>query len=221
MGNIKHIIFDFDGTLANTWPVMFHACVSVFEKYDNRTLVIEDLYEMTGPTELRIIHQYLGDRDKVDAAVEDFVAHYEEQHEELVERDEAITDLLADLQQSGVGLALFTGKSRRTLDISLAKLGWNIPFSHIVTGDDVENSKPSPEGIHRIMDKLGWSREHTVFVGDSNDDMQAGRDAGVRTFAARWMSMVQDKDYRVPPERAFENLEDFRSYLAQHGVQFN
>ncbi|MBN2980214.1 MULTISPECIES: HAD family hydrolase [Cohnella] len=216
MGSIKHLIFDFDGTLADTLPVMIRALGNAFRKHDGRELDFGDFNRMSGPSELGIIRLHLQRQEFADAAIEEFVAEYELYHEEMVEKNEEIASLLRDLHDAGAGLALFTGKSRRTLDISLAKLGLALPFDRIVTGDDVAKSKPSPEGILQILDALGWNREDTVFVGDSNDDMRAGRDAGVRTFAAQWMPTVQAKEYPIPPERVFASLGEFRSYLAEH-----
>ncbi|WP_138752286.1 HAD family hydrolase [Paenibacillus sinopodophylli] len=213
MSTVKHIIFDFDGTLADTWPVMYMAVAGVFRRHDSREITIEDIYAVAGPTELQIIERHLQNRDQVEQAINEFLSDYEQHHDELVERSESIVELLAALRKAGFGLALFTGKSRRTLDISLEKLGWETKFDHIITGDDVEKRKPSAEGIHRILDKLGWSREHTIFVGDSNDDMQAGQEAEVRTFAAQWMSIVQDKHYRTQPERIFSDVDDFRAFV--------
>lgn len=213
MNEIKHIIFDFDGTLADTWPAMFQACAAVFLKHDNRKVSMEDLYAMAGPTEPQIIEQHLVNRDCVEIAVNEFLLDYEQHHEELVERNTAIVELLCSLQQAGIGMALFTGKSRRTLDISLDKLGWEISFDKIVTGDDVKKRKPSAEGIYQILNELGWSREHTIYVGDSNDDMQAGQESGLRTFAAQWMSVVQDKHYHIEPEQIFIDVNDFKKLV--------
>jgi len=210
---IKHIIFDFDGTLADTWPVMYQVIAGVFQRYDGRQVLIEDMYALAGPTELQIIEQHLSNREQVEAAITEYVAEYEERHEELVERNTAIADLLVFLQQLGIGIAMFTGKSRRTLDISLDKLKWEVRFDMIVTGDDVEKRKPSAEGIHQILSELGWAKDETIFVGDSNDDMLAGHEAGVRTFAAQWMAVVQDKHYRIEPERIFDEVEAFKKFV--------
>lgn len=216
MKEIHNIIFDFDGTLANTWPLMFDACKRVFNRHDRRDLTIEDLYLMAGPTEIAIIEKHLANRESVEAAVQGFLADYEQYHEELVEKDESILKLLRDLSHADIGLALCTGKSRRTLEISLEKLEWDVAFDRLVTGDDVDKPKPSPEGIVQIVNELKWNPENTIFVGDSNDDMQAGNAAGIRTFAARWMNFVQDKEYRIQPELAFASIEAFRTYIAKH-----
>lgn len=215
MNNIKHIIFDFDGTLADTWPVMYQVISGVFQRYDGRQVLIEDMYALAGPTELQIIEQHLSNREQVEAAITEYVAEYEQRHEELVERNTEIADLLVSLRQSDIGIAMFTGKSRRTLDISLDKLGWEVSFDKIVTGDDVEKRKPSAEGIHLILNELGWAKGETIFVGDSNDDMLAGQEAGIRTFAAQWMAVVQDKDYRVLPERIFNEVEAFKQFVLE------
>jgi len=214
MDAIRNLIFDFDGTLADTLPVMGHAFANAFRKYDNRELNFGDFNRMSGPTEFGIIRLHLKNKELAETAIEEFVADYERHHESLVRKNDEIAALLRDLKQAGAGLALFTGKARRTLDISLAKLGLELPFDKIVTGDDVTRSKPAPEGILRILDALGWSREDTVYIGDSNDDMRAGHDAGVRTFAAQWMPNVQARQYAPAPERVFASIGEFRAYLA-------
>jgi HAD superfamily hydrolase (TIGR01509 family) len=168
-----------------------------------------------GPTELVAIERNLTNREHIAAATEAFLAEYEAAHEAMVERNEDIVEILRELRASGKGLALFTGKSRKTLDISLTKLNWQVPFDYIVTGDDIIQPKPSPEGIEQILGAMKWHREETVFVGDSLDDQLAGRDAGILTIAAGWMNMKQDSHEHIPSERVFEQLSSFRAYLAE------
>lgn len=173
-----------------------------------------------GPSEIEIIRRTLINQAASEEAIEFFLADYEKNHEAMVEHNQEIADLLHDLQDAGIGLALFTGKSRRTLDISLAKLDWNVSFDKIVTGDDVIRSKPSPEGIEQILDSLKWNREETDYVRDSSNDMLAGRDAGIRTLAAQWMTIVQDQEYKATLNQQFHTLDSFRSYLANRITSF-
>lgn len=77
----------------------------------------------------------------------------------------------------------------------------------------MKKRKPSAEGIDQILNELGWPREHTIYVGDSNDDMQAGDEAGLRTFAAQWMAVVQDKHYQIEPEQMFSDVDEFKKFV--------
>lgn len=48
---IKAVLFDFDGTLANTLPICYYAFQNVFKKYDNRELSTNEISAMFGPSE--------------------------------------------------------------------------------------------------------------------------------------------------------------------------
>jgi pyrophosphatase PpaX len=219
MRRIKNVIFDFDGTLADTLPVLLHASKKIFLHYDRREISQEEFRSFFGPTELVIIEKNLLNRDHVVEAVESFIKEYDDVHDSMVEQDLEIERMLHELHETGIGLALFTGKSRRTLNISLAKLNWQIPFDYIVTGDDVSHSKPSPEGLEIILDALQWNREETIFVGDSNDDQLAGKGADIQTIAAGWMKMKQDRHDHIAPERVFVDLKSFKAYLDEYIVR--
>jgi pyrophosphatase PpaX len=64
---IKAIIFDFDGTLADTLPVCFSAFQAVFRKFDNRELTPEEIKAMFGPSETGIIRRNLINTDHENA----------------------------------------------------------------------------------------------------------------------------------------------------------
>ncbi len=74
-------------------------------------------------------------------------------------------------------LAIFTGRTRRELQHTLARFGVEEYFRRIVTHDDVERSKPAPEGLLRILD--GRDPASAVYAGDNVDDALAARRCGI------------------------------------------
>ncbi|WKB34645.1 HAD hydrolase-like protein [Terrilactibacillus sp. S3-3] len=58
------VLFDFDGTLADTLPLTFHGLKSVFRTFDDRAMDNDDILSMFGPTEDGIIERHLQNRDK-------------------------------------------------------------------------------------------------------------------------------------------------------------
>jgi HAD superfamily phosphatase len=74
-------------------------------------------------------------------------------------------------------LAILTGRSRRELEHTLDRFGVERYFRRIVTHDDVEQSKPAPEGLLRILD--GRDPGLAVYAGDHVDDALAAQDAGI------------------------------------------
>ncbi|WP_042220652.1 HAD family hydrolase [Oceanobacillus manasiensis] len=210
---MKAILFDFDGTLANTLPVAYYAFQQVFHMYDGKELTDEDVRNMFGPPEPEIIRGNLQHTDK-EKAVDRFLEIYEQHHEALVKPDQEITDMIKTLKERGYKLAIITGKSRASLGISLKALemneGW---FDSIVTGDDVGNAKPHPEGILNTLRDLNIEKSEAMFIGDSNADIEAGKRADVFTIGVQWLPEFQTSEFTGEPDRIYKKVSDFTCSL--------
>ncbi len=214
--SIQAVLFDFDGTLADTLPVSFSAFKAVFKQYDNREVTNDELVAMFGPTEEDIIGGNFKDKASVLQGIHDYYSLYEKGHfEEDFQHDQGIMDLLHLLKGQGVKLAVITGKSRRAFEISTGALNMTDFFDITITGDDVDRPKPDPEGIHKALNILGLDPADAVFVGDSNADILAGKAAGLRTYGVRWLSTFQSLVYDVSPDGIFSNVDEFRELLAK------
>lgn len=204
---IKAIIFDFDGTLADTLPVCFLAFESVFEKFDNREVTSEEIKAMFGPSETGIIRDNLKNNN-YDEAIELYYEIYRDRHENLVQNNEDINTLLKRLKTNGYKLGIVTGKARRSLDISLDCLGLDNFFDVIITGDDVEFPKPHPEGINKALDYLDVLPNEAVFLGDSDADIMAGKQANVLTIGVHWLPNYQTIDFNVQPDEVYSSINE-------------
>lgn len=182
----KGIIFDFDGTIADTLPVCFYSFNEIFKRYDQRDLSSEEIMQMFGPSEIGIIRQNLKAAQQIEQAIEDYYSHYDQAHNELVRVDPDMVELLRGLQQDGLKLGIFTGKGRRSFDISMSKLQLAPFFEASITGDDVMKPKPDPEGIDKIIELMSLDKDQVLLVGDSNADIESGNRAGIDTVAISW-----------------------------------
>lgn len=204
---IKAIIFDFDGTLADTLLVCFLAFESVFEKFDNLEVTSEEIKAMFGPSETGIIRDNLKNNN-YDEAIELYYEIYRDRHENLVQNNEDINTLLKRLKTNGYKLGIVTGKARRSLDISLDCLGLDNFFDVIITGDDVEFPKPHPEGINKALDHLDVLPNEAVFLGDSDADIMAGKQANVLTIGVHWLPNYQTIDFNVQPDEVYSSINE-------------
>jgi len=202
------VIFDFDGTLADTLPVCFLAFESVFKKFDNREVTSEEIKAMFGPSETGIIRKNLKN-NKYDEAIELYYEIYKERHKNFVQNNEDINALLSLLKTMGYKLGIVTGKARRSLDISLECLGLHNIFDVIITGDDVEFQKPHPEGIFKALEYLNVFPNEAVFLGDSDADIMAGKQANVLTIGVHWLPNYQTIDFKVQPDEVYRSINDF------------
>ena len=89
-------------------------------------------------------------------------------------------ELLADLKRRGVKTAVFTRNSRVSVEAACRRHG--LAFDAVVTRE-THRPKPSPDGIRHLMETFGAEAAETVVVGDYRFDIEAGRNAGVRTIA--------------------------------------
>jgi HAD superfamily hydrolase (TIGR01509 family) len=216
--SIQAVLFDFDGTLADTLPLSFHAFQAVFQQYDHREVTRDELVAMFGPTEEDIIGGNFADPSSVPQAIEDYYSLYEQGHFGEFQNDGHIVELLQALKAQGMKLGVITGKSRRAYQISAGALDLDRFFDISITGDDVVKPKPDPEGIHSALRTLGIAPSNAVFVGDSNADILAGKAAGLQTYGVRWLSTFQSQAYDVPPDGVFDSVDEFRKLLKLNSI---
>jgi pyrophosphatase PpaX len=215
--DIKAILFDFDGTLADTLPVCFLAFKSVFKEFDDLEVSTEEIKEIFGPSETGIIRENLRNTD-YEKAIELYYKIYRDQHDNMVEKNEAIYSLVWQLKTNGYKLGIVTGKARRSLDISLENLGLNNIFDVIVTGDDVKFPKPHPEGINLALEELGLSNKEAIFLGDSDADILAGKQANVHTIGVHWLPNFQTIEFSVQPDEVLRDISEFLPFILETKV---
>jgi len=215
---LKAIIFDFDGTLANTLPICDVAFQHVFKQFDDKDLSSEEIRAMFGPSETGIIRENLLHTHK-EQAIELYYEMYEEHHNAFVEPNSEIDNLISYLKEAGLKLGIVTGKARRSLDISLKALQMENMFDVIVTGDDVEKPKPHPEGVHKALSQLEVQHSEAMFIGDSNADIHAGIQTNVFTAGVHWLPDCQTVDFSIEPDAVFYCVSEFREFLKK-GVPY-
>lgn len=210
----KTIVFDFDGTVADTLPICFYAFQQVFRTFDARELTEEEIQAMFGPTEVGIIKQNLSNQSQISNAISHYYQSYQEKHTEYVHPFTQLHELLKDMKKSGYQIAIFTGKGRRSLDISLNQLGLNGLFDLRVSGDDVTHPKPNPQGLYIIMKELGSQPQEMLMIGDSDADIEAGMRANVQTVRVDWLSSVSSRSFQCQADYAFTEVKELRGLLS-------
>lgn len=209
---VDTILFDFDGTIADTVPLVVWAFQQTFAEFDGRYLSWDDVIALFGPPEGEIFRRELRPSDQWEAALARFNELYRELHGERVVRSPDLEATLWDLRARGVRLGLVTGKARASAAISLDALELHGLFDVVVAGDDVVRPKLDPEGIRVALRRLGTRADRALYVGDMDGDVLAGRAAGVTTVGAAWFRGT-GRGFLHPPDRVFRRVADFRAYL--------
>jgi len=212
---MKAIIFDFDGTVADTLPTIYYSFRTIFKQFDDEELTDEDVKAMFGPSEVGIIRDRLTYKDK-EKAMETFYRVYADSHAELVKENQEMQELLAFLKENQFKLGIMTGKGRRSLDTSLEMLNLAPYFDVTIAGDEVEQPKPHPEGVHKVMELLEVKPEESMYIGDSDADIKAGSRAGVMTVGVQWLPDYQAPEFTEKPDKYFTEVGDFKKFVKEY-----
>jgi pyrophosphatase PpaX len=178
------VIFDLDGTLADTHQLIFDSFNFVLRKYKSVELTPQQILSYFGPPEEVCIRNMLGNDDFTNAW-HDYLEYYEKHIDETLVFP-GVPGLLTDLKSSGVRLGIFTGKGKETTELTLGFHGIRSLFDIVVTGSGVKNHKPDPEGVELALKRLKVRAKDAVLVGDSLSDYKAAASAGTDFIAAMY-----------------------------------
>ena len=113
----------------------------------------------------------------------------------------------------GLPLAVCTNKPEKPAKRILGELGAAQHFRAIVGGDSFATKKPDPGPLQALMDQLGSTPDNTVMIGDSANDVIAGRIAGLYTVAVSYgYSNTPPKE--LGADALVDNLEEIFPILA-------
>lgn len=172
--NINTILFDWDGTLAQTLEVWLQTFKEAFAKV-NIYPSDKDISSRFGNQNL---HIELG---VVSSDIETYSQHLETVYEKLekVELYPGAANILDILKANGYKLGLVSSSTNKMLQTALKANDLSDMFDCIVGADDTDKHKPDPKPLFIAIKKLGTSAESTIFVGDSDKDTGASFNANI------------------------------------------
>lgn len=185
---IKNIIFDFDGTLVDTAPLIVKTMQAAIREMNlpERTgvkcratigLRLEEIPAVLWPeftgigVEYARTYRRIFDKLKRPLNVNCFPG---------------VIETLGVLHGSGYKMAIASSRSRQSLEEYVEFFGPDKYFCMLVGGNDVAHGKPDPEPVLSILDAKGWKANETLVVGDATVDIQMGKSAGTHTCAVTY-----------------------------------
>ncbi len=188
---LKAVLFDLDGTLGDTMPIVFRSLQETFRLYGGREFSKREIAAMFGPTEEGVIRPRVPEAD-YPAALRYFLDRYAALHTQAPAPFPGIIELLEMLGKKGIRRGVVTGKGRGTAEISVRSMGLAAYIDALETGSEAGAEKP--QAIRRVL--AGWAiaPEKAAYVGDMPYDMQAAREAGLLPLGAAWAASATVKE---------------------------
>lgn len=211
----KAIIFDMDGTLVSSLPVIFHCENEISRKYLKASLTLEDVISKFGPPAHTIIRDMTRNlsAEVQTRAVADYYECYRSHVPSRGLIFPGIIDLLYKIRVSGRRLALFTGVEKNMMEYTLTPFKLAEFFEVRITADDVRKSKPDPEGINLALSRIKVNARESMYIGDSPADIVAGKRAGVLTGAALWSPENRGDPTTEHPDHEFRSVQQLSDFL--------
>ncbi len=191
---LKLLIFDLDGTLADTSRDIADAVNHALEPFGIKPYSVEELKAMVGSGITKLLHSLIpsevikGSSSPQKNAEEEIVNRFLEYYSKhLLDNTKAYPQVKETLPKLGDYKKAVISNKREAFSKRVLEGTGLLEFFEIVLGSDsVSEKKPSPVPIFKVLKRLGVSRDETVIIGDSNFDIEAGKAAGIKTIAVTY-----------------------------------
>ncbi len=190
---IKGILFDFDGTLANTIDLIIatfeHTCKAVLGSVPAREDIINTFGLPLGDAFVKLA----GREDLVEEMRAVYKAFNEANHDAMIRPIAGVAETLQGLKARGLKLAVVTSKKPAMLRRGLACLNLAQYIDVCIALGDTKESKPHPAPMLAACKALQLQPYECLCVGDSPFDLQSGKRAGAKTVAVHYTYFAWDK----------------------------
>ena len=187
---MRLIVFDLDGTLLNSLEDLADSANWVLEQHGFPTHPVDAYRYFVGDGVRKLIERILPQEERTEARIEqcrqEFVAYYKVHMEDKTSVYEGITELLAELKNRGLKIAVATNKVHVAVAPLMAKYFPNIRFDAMIGQREGVPVKPAPQIMFDILKETGCEPSEALHVGDTATDMQLAHNAGVTPVGVLW-----------------------------------
>jgi N-acetyl-D-muramate 6-phosphate phosphatase len=183
----RAVLFDFDGTLADTAPDLGAAVNRMRVEEGHPPLPLERLRPFASAGARGLLHAAFGikpEDGEYPALRETFLEYYAERICEDTTLFPGIEELLAALQTRGLAWGIVTNKATRFTERIIQEL--SLKPDCVACGDSTPHLKPHPAPLLHAARQIRVSPEDCLYLGDDLRDMQAAHAAGMRPIAVEW-----------------------------------
>ncbi|MEK6282431.1 MAG: HAD family hydrolase [Acidobacteriota bacterium] len=205
--SITTLLFDWDGTVVDS----AHLGLIAYEK-SFAALGIpfdHDTYRSVYSPNWLSVYEGMGlPKEHWQRADELWTQHYDEQSAQLIA---GAGETLGKLRQKGYRLGVVSSGNDCRISREIKELGLAGFFEVVICHEQIENRKPHPEGLEVAMRSLGCLQAESCYVGDTPEDIEMGKRAGVLTVGVRsayptsWKLRSQSPDIYI---ESFVELSD-------------
>ncbi|WP_313344136.1 HAD-IA family hydrolase [Sedimentibacter sp.] len=209
---IDTVIFDFDGTLADTSQIVINSFKHIYSVFRNEDCD-EDYVMSTFGEPLRLTLQ----RDFEAYDFEDVITCYREYQVERFNDEvrlyETVKETLDYLKDKNIKMGITTSRLRNSTLEAVNNFNIKKYFDAIITADDVKKHKPDKEPLIKTMELLNSKAENTLYVGDSRFDMECAINSNVIPVLCGWHKLSEELKNQYNVKYVLNKMIDIKEII--------
>jgi HAD superfamily hydrolase (TIGR01509 family) len=178
---VRVVVLDVDGTLMDTNYLHTEAWARAFERAGHRVPRVR-LHKEVGKGAGLLIREFVDDEETVEK-IQDLHSEFYGELQEYGHPLPGAKELISSLKERGYEVWLVTSAKDEELEHHMQELEAEDSVDGVVNSSAVENAKPAPDIFEEALRRAGATADETVTVGDAVWDVEAAREAGIRTVA--------------------------------------
>lgn len=215
------LIFDLDGTLIDSVPDLAESINAMLLDFGYQSFSEDTIRHWVGNGATKLVKRALSASQpnqsictqQTEQALAIFFQHYSVNTCVRTQPYAGVSEGLYRLKNADFTLALTTNKPYKFVPTILQTLGWQNYFSEVLGGDSLPEKKPHPAPLLYTCEKLKFSPKQSVMIGDSKNDILAGKHAGMDTIGLSY-GYNYGEDIRLQhPTQTFDSFSDLVAYL--------
>lgn len=211
-------IFDLDGTILDTLPTIADNVNTALRNFSYNTIPLEEYSAFLGMGPRYLISSvldYLGkDELDLDKLMIKYLEVYYQNPIGSTVIFPGIEDFLRELKGREIKLACLSNKQDTTVQYLIDYFFPNT-FDFVLGNTERIKSKPDPEMVDFALRDLGVDREEAIFVGDTEVDIQTGKNSGVGTIGVSWGFRSKEKLQEENPDYLIDHVRDLYKILEE------
>ena len=185
MPKIKTVLFDLDGTLADTAPDLAGALNHVLKMHNQDPLPYETIRPYVSHGGAALINLGFGkDHSEFDVLYQELLHHYLNNIANETTLFSGMNELLQELEEKNINWGVVTNKPGWLTAPLMEELNLTSRAVSIVSGDTLEQRKPHPAPILHACEQAGSEAAECIYIGDAERDIEAGNRAGMPSIIA-------------------------------------
>lgn len=202
---MKIVCFDFDGTLADSFPFLIYSFGKIFGKYLGVEMNEALFAKLSGPDERGFLMKEFKDQYK-EEYWEEYLDIYRSDANKMISLFPGMKEMLFSLKKKGYHLVFLTGRSKETAEISLKDMGIYDLFEAHYSGSIVGCVKA--ELLNQISNDFKTEPKDILYVGDSVQDIKDSRTAGTNIISVLFSNPTWWEEIKkINPDYAYNAKE--------------